>query len=153
MSVIVKTIKPLDRVGCHCSKCSRLPYFEMILDVDISVCSIAERACGREDCKHYAINKMIEYSKLLGYPNYVSSADKAPKKRKERKEIDTDDIPWMLENWGKARLGKLNKANLVDLCVERGIPKSGSKPELASNLIRWKDAGGHWKTKKGRTSF
>lgn len=84
---------------------------------------------------------MKQKSQDMGY-----SKTKATKRDRE----DANDITWLLEGWGSIRLQKLSKAKLVELAVDRGVPKSGSKGEIADNLIRWKDNGGTWPAKKNK---
>lgn len=122
----------------YCFNCNSRGVF--IVGIDNDAYTGVYRSCGGHDCLQKAQNFMKQTSEELGYSK--------KKVKRERQENDEQDIPYMLEGWGNKRLEKLSKGKLVSLAIDRGIPKSGSKEELANNLIRWKDAGGFWKSKK-----
>ena len=138
MSVYLKT-KP-ESIEKTCSFCYKRAIF--IVGLDTSLYEGIYYVCG--NCEDKAINSMKRVAKKYGF----ESCEKKTKTKKREREKNEVVVPYFLENWGKTRLANLTKAQLVELCVDRDMPKSGTKGELAFNLIKWKKDGYIWKSKR-----
>lgn len=143
MSVYVKT-----RNGTYsnCVFCQR--YSTTEVGIDSSNYDRCYAVCNSMSCQEKAIEKMTEISEKLGLSKPKKESKSSSKR--ERETADVSHIPWDLEGWGQKRLEKLSSAELVELCTDRGVPKSGTKGERALNLVTWKKNGYVWNSKKGR---
>tara|TARA_R110001599_G_scaffold353841_1_gene599809 strand:- start:19562 stop:19972 length:411 start_codon:yes stop_codon:yes gene_type:complete len=95
--------------------------------------------CSSSICENKAIESMRKKTINMGFS------------KKRERNVDNDvEIPWMLDNWGTKRLEALSSAKLVEMCENRGVPKSGTKGEKAYNLLKWKKNGGEWRSKKNK---
>lgn len=135
------TVKSCERNFHICAFCPVYAKYEVGLDT--SLYGLVYKVCDDTKCIDQATDLMKQKSDDLGYS----------KTKSKREREDASDISWLLEGWGSIRLQKLSKAKLVELAVERGVPKSGSKGEIADNLIRWKTDGGMWAPKKNKYDY
>lgn len=69
-------------------------------------------------------------------------------KKRGRDDVDLADVPYGLEDWDEERLSSLSVKLLIQLCEDRNVPKSGTRPKLVSRLMKWKGNGQMWKRSK-----
>lgn len=93
--------------------------------------------CGKDTCMNKAIDSMKDRLEKLGLG-----------KPKKREVPDDTPVPYQLDGYDHKRLSGLPADKLESLCIERGVPKSGSKAKKIANLLEWKRNGFSWPNKK-----
>lgn len=79
-------------------------------------------------------NSGANVDKLLKW----KAKQKSGQKKRGRIEGDVSDIPFDLNGWDFDQLMSMRRDNLVQLCEERGVPKSGTKENIVDRLYHWK---------------
>jgi hypothetical protein len=65
----------------------------------------------------------------------------AEAKNPEKKRYRDEEVPWQLSEFDYERLHRLPSEKLESLCIERDLPKSGTKGQRVRRLLEWKDNG------------